>query len=391
MKNPVYITSLDDLPGIPEDERKRLSEVTRRFAFRTNEYYASLIDWDDPEDPIRKIIIPDPRELEEWGALDPSREKDYTVAPGVQHKYRETALFLTVDVCGGFCRFCFRKRLFMNRADEIARDFSKGIEYVREHPEITNVLLTGGDPLLLATSRLERIISRLRQIDHVHIIRLGSKMAAFNPYRILNDPELPRLIRTYSTPEKRIYLMAHFNHPKELTSQAIAALDTLRDAGAIVVNQTPLLRGINSDPATLTELFKKLSFIGVPPYYVFQCRPTLGNRLFEMPVEESYIVFEKARASCSGLAKRARFVMSHATGKIEVVGMTDTAIYFKYHQAADPRDVGRFMAFRNNPEAFWFDDYTDPIEDSRIHSDEDEHFPAFPSGKRIPDDSSATG
>jgi len=270
MKNPVYITSLDDLPGIPEDERKRLSEVTRRFAFRTNEYYASLIDWDDPEDPIRKIIIPDPRELEEWGALDPSREKDYTVAPGVQHKYRETALFLTVDVCGGFCRFCFRKRLFMNRADEIARDFSKGIEYVREHTEITNVLLTGGDPLLLATSRLERIISRLRQIDHVHIIRLGSKMAAFNPYRILNDPELPRLIRTYSTPEKRIYLMAHFNHPKELTSQAIAALDTLRDAGAIVVNQTPLLRGINSDPAILTELFKKLSFIGVPPYYVFQ-------------------------------------------------------------------------------------------------------------------------
>jgi len=110
-----------------------------------------------------------------------------------------------------------------------------------------------------------------------------------------------------------------------------------------------------------------------------------------MPVEESYIIFEKARASCSGLAKRARFVMSHATGKIEVVGMTDTAIYFKYHQAADPRDVGRFMAFRNNPEAFWFDDYTDPIEDSRIHSDEDEHFPAFPSGKRIPDDSSATG
>jgi len=391
MKNPRYITSIEDLPGIPGNERKRLAEVTKKFAFRTNEYYASLIDWDDPEDPIRKIIIPDSRELEEWGALDPSNEKDYTVAPGVQHKYRETALFLTFDVCGGFCRFCFRKRLFMNRADEIARDLSEGIEYVRQHPEITNVLLTGGDPLLLATSRLERIISQIRKIDHVQIIRIGSKMAAFNPYRILNDPELPGLIKTYSTPEKKIYLMAHFNHPRELSPQAIDALEVLRNAGAIVVNQTPLLRGINSDPTVLTELFRKLSFIGVPPYYVFQCRPTLGNYLFGMPVEESYLVFEKARASCSGLAKRARFVMSHASGKIEVVGKTDAATYFKYHQAADPRDVGRFLAFKSNPEAFWFDDYTEILEDSRVFSDEDEQFPAFPSGRKIPDDTQAAG
>jgi len=391
MKNPRYITTIEDLPGIPGDEKIRLAEVTKKFAFRTNEYYASLIDWDDPGDPIRRIIIPDPRELEDWGALDPSREQDYTVAPGVQHKYRETALFLTVDVCGGFCRFCFRKRLFMNRADEIAHDFSEGIGYVREHPEITNVLLTGGDPLLLATSRLERIISRIREIDHVQIIRLGSKMAAFNPYRILNDPDLPRMIRTHSTTEKRIYLMAHFNHARELTPQAIDALEVLRDAGAIVVNQTPLLRGINSDPSTLTDLFKRLSFIGVPPYYVFQCRPTLGNRLFEMPVEESYLIFEKARASCSGLAKRARFVMSHATGKIEVVGKTENATYFKYHQAADPRDVGRFLAFRSNPEAFWFDKYVELLEDSRVFPDEDEHFPAFPTGRKMPDDTQVIG
>jgi len=391
MKNPRYITSIEDLPGIPGEEKKRLAEVTKKFAFRTNEYYASLIDWDDPEDPIRKIIIPDPRELEEWGALDPSNEKDYTVAPGVQHKYRETALFLTLDVCGGFCRFCFRKRLFMKRADETAHDLSAGIDYVRQHPEITNVLLTGGDSLLLATRRLERIISQVRAIDHVQIIRIGTKMAAFNPYRILNDPDLPRLIKTYSTPEKKIYLMAHFNHPRELTPQAIDALEVLRDAGAIVVNQTPLLRGINSDPAQLTELFKKLSFIGVPPYYVFQCRPTIGNSLFGMPVEESYLVFEKARASCSGLAKRARFVMSHASGKIEVVGKTDAATYFKYHQAADPRDVGRFLAFKSNPEAFWFDDYTDLLEDSRVFSDEDKQFPAFPSGRQIPNDTQAAG
>ena len=391
MKNPKYITSVDRIESLSEDERNTLREVTDRFAFRSNEYYLSLIDWDDPEDPIRKIIIPDTRELENWGELDASHEKNYTVAPGIQHKYRQTALFLAVDVCGSFCRFCFRKRLFMNDVDEIAKDYSAGIRYIQNHPEITNVLITGGDPLILATPRLEGLISEIRKIDHVQIIRIGTKMLAFNPHRILNDPDLPDMIRRYSSPEKRIYIMAHFNHPREITPQAIEALDLLRDAGAIIVNQTPLLRGINSDPQVLAELFRKLSFIGVPPYYVFQCRPTLGNRLFEIPVEEAYEIFEKAKTGCSGLAKRARFVMSHASGKIEVVGKTEGSTFFKYHQAADPLDVGRFMAFRSNPDAYWFDDYTEQIDDYRVSGDEDEDIPVFPSGSTVTDDTSATG
>jgi KamA family protein len=391
MNNPQYITSPDRLNGLPPGEREAMEDVIRTFAFRTNEYYAGLINWDDPDDPIRKIIIPDSRELEDWGALDASSEKDYTVVPGLQHKYPQTALFLTIDVCGGFCRFCFRKRLFMNGNDEITRDFAEGIRYIRNHPEITNVLITGGDPLLLATSRLRSLIEAIRSIDHVRIIRIGSKMVAFNPYRILNDPVLPDLIRQYSTHEKRIYIMAHFNHPRELTPVAIEALDLLRDSGAIIVNQTPLLRGINSDPAVLTTLFQKLSFIGVPPYYVFQCRPTRGNRHFEIPVEEAYGIFEQAKANCSGLAKRARFVMSHATGKIEVVGRTEQATYFKYHQAADPADIGRFMAFQSNPLAYWFDDYTVLLEDSRILSDEDEDQPVFSPRRGMPDDFQATG
>lgn len=391
MKNPKYITSVDRIERLSEVERNILREVTDRFAFRSNEYYLSLIDWDDPEDPIRKIIIPDTRELENWGELDASNEKNYTVAPGIQHKYRQTALFLAVDVCGSFCRFCFRKRLFMNDVDEIAKDYSAGIRYIQNHPEITNVLITGGDPLILATPRLEGLISEIRKIDHVQIIRIGTKMLAFNPHRILHDPDLPDMIRRYSSPEKRIYIMAHFNHPREITPQAIEALDLLRDAGAIIVNQTPLLRGINSDPQVLAELFRKLSFIGVPPYYVFQCRPTLGNRLFEMPVEEAYEIFEKAKTGCSGLAKRARFVMSHASGKIEVVGKTEGSTFFKYHQAADPLDVGRFMAFRSNPDAYWFDDYTEQIDDYRVSGDEDEDIPVFPSGSTVTDDTSATG
>jgi KamA family protein len=363
---PRYLTRVDQLDALSPEEKSMAQKVEEKFAFRSNEYYLSLIDWNDPADPIRRIAVPDPMELEESGLLDPSRESNYTVAPGLQHKYRETALMLVSDMCGTFCRFCFRKRLFMDRGAEVTRDVAEEIEYIRHHPEITNVLLTGGDPLIMATSKLEPIVAAIREIEHVGIIRIGSKMPAFNPYRILDDPSLSEMIQKYSTPEKRIYIMAQFNHPRELTPQAVEALGILLAAGAIVVNQTPILRGVNDDPAVLAELFRKLSFIGVPPYYVFQCRPTLGNRMFQVPVEETYAIVEAAKALVSGLAKRARFVMSHATGKIEIAGLTDEYVFFKYHQAADPENIGKFIAFRRNPEALWFDDYTDPVVDVTI-------------------------
>lgn len=361
-----YLTRVDQIDALSAEEKKMAERVEEKFAFRSNDYYLSLIDWDDPADPIRRIAVPHPMELEESGVLDPSRESNYTVAPGLQHKYRETALMLVSDICGTFCRFCFRKRLFMGRGAEVTRDVTEEIEYIRNHPEITNVLLTGGDPLIMATAKLEPIVAAIRGIEHVGIIRIGSKMPAFNPYRVLDDPALLEMIRKYSTPEKRIYIMAQFNHPRELTPQAVEALDLLLSAGAIVVNQTPILRGVNDDPAVLAELFRKLSFIGVLPYYVFQCRPTLGNRTFQVPVEESYAIIEAAKAQVSGLAKRARFVISHATGKIEVAGLTDEYVFFKYHQAADPERIGAVMVFRRNPEALWFDDYTESVADVQV-------------------------
>ncbi|MDD3621080.1 MAG: KamA family radical SAM protein [Methanofollis sp.] len=360
---PRYLTRVDQISALNVDEKVALRRVEERFAFRSNEYYLSLVDWDDPTDPIRKIVIPDQMELEDEGVLDPSQEKDYTVVKGLQHKYRETALLLVSDVCGSYCRFCFRKRLFMDHGAEVTRDVTEELAYIREHPEVTNVLITGGDPLLMSTSRLEPIVRAVREIGHVRIIRIGSKMPAFNPYRITEDPALREMIRRYSMPEKRIYIMVQFNHPRELAPQAVEAVSLLIDAGAIVVNQTPLVRGINDDPAVLADLFKKLSFIGVPPYYVFQCRPTKGNGMFQVPVEETYKIFEEAKAQVSGLAKRARLVMSHVSGKIEVAGVTDEHVYFKYHQAADPANIGKFMAFRRNPAALWFDDYTDPVSD----------------------------
>jgi L-lysine 2,3-aminomutase len=131
----------------------------------------------------------------------------------------------------------------------------------------------------------------------------------------------------------------------------------LMQSGAIVLNQTPLIKGVNDDPEVLAELFNQLSFIGVPPYYVFLCRPTLGNEPFAIPVEEGYEIFEKARNKCSGLAKRARLVMSHESGKIEMVGMSDGQVFFKYNRSVDIQNDASFLTFESNPDAYWFDDY----------------------------------
>ncbi|QTA37699.1 KamA family radical SAM protein [Thermosipho ferrireducens] len=361
-----YIAKIDKVKELTPEEIEKLKKVEEKFRFRANSYYLSLIDWDNPDDPIRKIIIPEEDELEEWGALDASSESTYTVAKGLQHKYKDTALFLVNDVCGGFCRFCFRKRLFINVGAEVIRDITPQLDYIKNHREITNVLLTGGDPLLLATSKLENIIKSLREIEHVKIIRIGTKMVAFNPYRIIDDPELLKVIEKYSTDEKKIYIMTQFNHPKEITKEAIKAVNMLLKAGAILSNQTPLLKGINDKPEILAELIRKLSFIGVTPYYVFQNRPVLGNRKFAVPIEEGYTIFTKAVMNVSGLAKRLRYAMSHKTGKIEIAALTDKYIIFKYHRAHAPENAGKVMIYKRNPEALWFDDYTELIDEYTV-------------------------
>ena len=224
MAQPKYITSIDKVEGLSQEEKDKLRPITEKYVFRANDYYLGLINWDDPNDPIRKLVIPNEGELQEYGRWDASDEVTNYVVPGCQHKYRTTALLIVSEVCGSYCRYCFRKRLFRKDVKEAMADVTPGIEYIRQHPEINNVLLTGGDSLILATKKLRMIIEALREIDHVKIIRLGSKMPVFNPMRIYEDEELLDLIREYSTPEKRIYVMAHVNHPRELTPQALRAL-----------------------------------------------------------------------------------------------------------------------------------------------------------------------
>jgi lysine 2,3-aminomutase len=356
MTKVTYINDLARVEGLPIGDRDALQPVSGRFKFRTNDYYLSLIDWNNPADPIRRIIIPDVAELDSFGELDASDEDANYVAPGCQHKYPHTAVLLCNEVCGGYCRFCFRKRLFMEENNEAVNDVSEGIAYIRDNPQITNVLLTGGDPLLMSTRKLENIIRPLRDIGHVQIIRIGSKMLAFNPHRIIDDPELPAMLARYSTRRKRIYVMTHFNVVEEITDSTALAADLLVKAGVVLSNQSPILRGINDRPTALKDLMQRLSFIGIPPYYFFQCRPTVGNMSFVVPLVEAYEILEKAKCEVSGLAKRVRLVMSHSRGKIEIVAVTESHIYAKIHRARFPEDEGLFMVFHRDNDAYWLDD-----------------------------------
>jgi len=355
-----YINKISEVPQLTSEEARELAKVTQKFPFGANTYYLGLINWADKADPIRRMIIPTTEELEdeEWGAIDPSHEADFTVAPGLQHKYPDTALFLLSDLCGGRCRYCFRKRLFMaHKEHEILKDYRPAVAYIKEHNEVNNVLLTGGDPLRLATPSLREVISALREIDHVQIIRIGTKMPVYNPFRVIDDPKLPKVIKEFSTPEKRLYFMLHFSHPNEITKEAITAVNILLESGAILCNQNPLLRGVNDSPEVLAELYTKLSFIGVSPYYTFQDRPAVGNKPYAVPLIRAYQIFQEARKTISGTAKRATFAMSHSLGKIEVVGLDNCQIYMRFHRTPDPGDTGKLIIARRNDEGYWFDDF----------------------------------
>jgi L-lysine 2,3-aminomutase len=190
----------------------------------------------------------------------------------------------------------------------------------------------------------------------VRIVRIGSKMPAFNPRRILDDPELVDVLARHSRPDARIYLMAHFDHPREITPEATQAIDRLLRAGVVVVNQCPLLGGVNDDGATLRDLFRTLSFVGAPQYYLFQGRPTSGNLPFRVPLVRGWHLFQEAQRGLSGLAKRARFVLSHDTGKLEVLAVTADQILLRYHRAKDPKDRGKILAYRRDDDAAWLDE-----------------------------------
>lgn len=362
-----FVKNLKEIP-LSAEEKERLSKVSQKFPFFCTDYYLRLINFNDPLDPLRRVVVPDEAELEPWGGVDPSHEADYTVMEGMQHKYDSTVLVLASNKCAGLCRYCFRKRLFLTdeKREERLRDLKALVEYLQGHPQVTNVIFSGGDALMLSTPRLRELISEVAKVPHVRFIRLGTRILSYWPERVLNDPELLELFKKYSLSERRLYVVTHFDHPREISPEAVWACHLLMKAGVHLLNQCPLIAGVNDDPEVLAELFRKLASIGVSPYYVFQCRPTVGNKPYAVPIERGYQIFEMARGRVSGVAKRARFVMSHARGKVEIAALTGEHVIFKFHRAARNQDTGKVLVYRRNPQAYWLDDYTEPVEEALI-------------------------
>ena len=324
---------------------------------RIPRYYLSLIDWDDPQDPLRRMAVPDVDELDLSGSYDTSGEADNTKMPGLQHKYPQTALILTTNRCSMYCRHCFRKRLVGLPTNEVMRRFGEAARYIEEHPEITNVLLSGGDPLVLKTSLIEAFLARLSKIPSLEFIRIGSRVPVTFPDRILTDDDLVTTLRKYSRKVKQLYLVTQFNHPREITEKSTQAVSRLLDAGLVVLNQAILLKSVNDDPRVMADLQTRLTGIGVSPYYVFQCRPVRRvKRHFQVPLKAGCAIIDEAKKLLDGPSKRFRYVMSHRTGKIEIVGVMGNEIYLKYHQAKNPRNIGKFFKRRLNKTAGWLDE-----------------------------------
>lgn len=351
------VEQLRKLMAVTPKEERQLRHIIAKHPMRITRYYASLIDWSDPDDPVRRMAVPHADELDVTGSYDTGGEKLSAKMPGLQHKYAQTALILSTNRCAMYCRYCFRKRLVGLPTEEVMRRFGDAAKYIENHTEITNVLLSGGDPLILPTAMIERFAERLTSIDHLRYIRIGTRVPVTFPARILEDPDLVRIIRKHSRPMRKLHVVTQFNHPCELTDVAVRSVDRLLGAGAVLSNQTILLKAVNDKPDILAELQSKLAAVGISPYYVFQCRPVKRvKRRFQVPLARGYRVVEDARRMLDGPSKRFRYVMSHRSGKIEIVGVSGGEVYFKYHQARVPSNLGKFFKRPLTDTAGWLDD-----------------------------------
>ncbi len=351
------IAELEQYIDLQPEEKEQLKEVIEMHPMLITRYYMSLIDRGNPDDPIRKLIVPSVEELNLEGSYDTSGEKESTVLFGLQHKYKPDALILSTNRCSAYCRHCFRKRMVGLSTEEILQHFNEAADYIEKHEEINNVLISGGDPFVLPTSMIKKFLERLSDIDHIDFIRFGSRIPVAFPDRIINDRSLLDLLEDYSYNHKRIYVVNHYNHPVELSEKSIEAVNYLIQAGVILNNQTVLLKGVNDDPDIMAELQNRLVRNGINPYYIFQCRPVKRvKNHFQVPLKRGYEILEEAKKQMNGHSKRFKFIMSHYTGKIEILGIIDDEIYLKYHQARNPEDLGKTFKKKLNPDAGWLDD-----------------------------------
>ncbi|MBN2698662.1 MAG: KamA family radical SAM protein [Bacteroidales bacterium] len=296
------ITSWQQLSNfIKLSDRELMSaEMKKKLPMRITPYYASLIDPEDPLQPIRRTMVPvyDELLISPEEKPDPLGEETQSPVPQLVHRYPDRVLFLATGVCAAYCRYCTRSHMVSNN-DKVHSSFTSwdvALDYIREHTEIRDVLLSGGDPLTMSDNRLEYLLSRLRQIPHVEIIRIGSKVPVVLPQRITSG--LVRMLKKYHP----LFMSIHFTHPDEITPEVAFACNRLADAGLPLGSQTVLLKGVNDDPEVYRQLAHKLLKIRVRPYYLYQCDQIPGSAHFRTPVAKGLEIIKALRGFTSGYA-----------------------------------------------------------------------------------------
>ncbi|MCS7135168.1 MAG: KamA family radical SAM protein [Candidatus Aenigmarchaeota archaeon] len=293
------LTKAEEIAELTNQPVELIEKVVKVFPARINPYYFSLIESEN--DPIWRQCIPDIKELSPIGFVDPLNEEACKHGC-VVHRYPTKCLFLASNQCASYCRFCTRKRRVGDLKKKITKEeIKEGIDYIKSNKQIKDVLISGGDPLMLSTQKLKKLIEKLIEIEHVSILRVGSRVPCTLPQRIIQDKRLQRMFEEFSQ-IKPIYLNTHFNHPREITEEAKKACFALANAGIPLGNQSVLLKGVNDDYNTMLELNEKLLTIKVKPYYVYFPDLVIGTEHFRVRVEKGMEIINKMRGRTTGFA-----------------------------------------------------------------------------------------
>ncbi|MFA6816660.1 MAG: KamA family radical SAM protein [Lentisphaeria bacterium] len=295
------ITTLEEIKKylvLTEEERIALEDNGSRFPFAITPYYLSLLDLKDPDSELRKTVIPTINEsMKSKGeAEDPLNEDGTSPVPGICHRYPDRVLFLTTSFCSTYCRYCTRSRMVGGHSQKMENQWANAIDYIRRTPQIRDVIISGGDPLTLCDNKIDYLLREITSIDHVEMVRIGSKVPMVLPQRI--TPSLLRIFKRY----KPLFLSIHCTHPDELTKESAKACNDIADAGVVMGSQTVLLKGVNDKVETLTALFQGLLKVRVKPYYLFQCDPIIGSSHFRTTIEKGKSLIFGIRGFTSGYA-----------------------------------------------------------------------------------------
>jgi lysine 2,3-aminomutase len=333
------IRSVRQLRGLlpfTRDELEAIGKLEADYKLAIPPYYFSLIDPDNPDDPIRLQSVPSPLEAESGFELeDPLEEDQDSPVNGLTHRYPDRVLMLTTPNCSMYCRYCTRKRATLTRGgwEGISKDDERMIEYIRQHPEVRDVVVSGGDPLTLPLNKLRYYLENLKAIPHVDVIRIGTRIPVTLPQR-LYDPELLQLL----SDAEKVYIQTHFNHPREITPEAARVCRSLLRGGMMINNHSVLLKGVNDDLGTMRKLLRGLLRIKVRPYYLFHCDPVTGAGHFRTSVWKGLEIMEGLRGHMSGIGIPTYVVDSpHGGGKIPLmpnymVSMSDDAVILRNYE-----------------------------------------------------------